>query len=95
MKRCHACQHELELKTPPGRRDTCPYCSADLHVCFNCRHYSPTASQQCRIPDIEPVKDKKQANFCDEFFFRDIMPQTPQSGPEAIKKKWEDLFRNI
>ena len=60
-----------------------------------CRHYSPTASRQCLIPDIEPVRDKKAANFCDEFTFREIMRQTPESGAETVKKKWEDLFRNL
>lgn len=95
MKRCFNCQKELQIKDAPGRRDTCPYCDADIHCCFNCRFYSPTVSQQCLIPTIEPVKSKNTSNFCDEFKFREFHDQTPSSSAEQAKKKIDDLFRNL
>ncbi len=95
MIRCYKCQHELQIKETPGRSSTCPYCQADLHCCFNCRHYSPTSSQQCLSPTVEPVKNKAAANFCDEFRLREFHKQTTESADESAKKRWEDLFRNL
>lgn len=95
MQRCFNCQSELQIKETPGRRDTCPRCGADLHCCFNCRFYSPTASQQCLIPTVEPVKNKNTSNFCDEFKFREFQEQTPSSNAEKARKRLDDLFRNL
>ena len=95
MKRCFSCHNELQLKEAPGRRDTCPKCGIDLHCCFNCRFYSPTASQQCQIPTVESVKNKNMANFCDEFKLREFHDQQPTSQTEQAKKRLEDLFRDL
>jgi len=95
MKRCFSCQQELRFTETPGSRATCPYCHADLHCCFNCRHYSPTASQQCLVPELEPVKSKPAANDCTAFRFREFQAQTPPSAEEQTRKRLDDLFRNL
>jgi hypothetical protein len=95
MQRCFNCQKELNLDRQPGRRDVCPYCEADLHCCFSCRFYSPTASKQCLIPDVEPVKVKNTANFCEEFVLREFHAQTPPSGDEQARNRLDDLFRKL
>jgi hypothetical protein len=95
MHRCTNCQKELRLDAPPGRQDVCPYCQADLHCCFNCRFYSPTASQQCLNPGLEPVKSKHKANFCEEFRFREFHAQTSLNLEEKTKKTLDDLFRKL
>lgn len=95
MQRCASCQKEIVLKETPGRREVCPYCRADLHTCFNCRFFSSTVSCQCLIPDIEPVKSKNTANFCEEFRFREYQAQVPTSEGEKARKRADDLFRNL
>ncbi|NTU59971.1 MAG: hypothetical protein HGA98_02805, partial [Deltaproteobacteria bacterium] len=56
------------LPAPPyGRRDTCPGCTADLHACVQCAHYSPGSYNDCREPQADRVTDKERSNFCDWF----------------------------
>ena len=52
-----------------------------MHVCLNCRHYSPAVAQQCRETRAEVVGDKDRANFCDWF---DLARRvyTPGGGPD-------------
>ncbi|HTT08187.1 MAG TPA: hypothetical protein VMH34_05290 [Gammaproteobacteria bacterium] len=49
------------------RRDHCPKCNSDLHVCKFCQFYDLRAARACREPIAEPVTDKERANFCDYF----------------------------
>ena len=92
---CFNCGSEIELTQDKrvGRRDECPSCSSDLHVCLNCKHYDQTAYNQCREPQAERVLDKDRSNFCDYFEFRsgDASKQT-QSQSDA-KKALDDLFK--
>jgi len=60
--RCGASLDEVPL--PLGRREECPACGADLHVCRMCRFYDTTVARACREPIAEPVADKTRANFC-------------------------------
>ena len=52
---CHSCGDEqiFEVKVgiKVGRRDSCPHCGADLHVCKNCQHFDPNVHNQCREPE--------------------------------------------
>ncbi len=50
-----------------GRRDECPDCGAELHVCKLCQYYDPAVTKACREDDAEEVKRKERANFCDYF----------------------------
>ncbi len=52
---------------PLRRRDECPACSADLHVCRLCEFYDTSVAKSCREPVAEEVTDKERANFCDFF----------------------------
>ena len=52
---------------PLGRRDECPGCHAELHVCRMCRHYDPRRAKQCRELAADEVRDKTRANFCGWF----------------------------
>ncbi len=75
-----------------GRETRCPGCGRATRCCRNCRWFDISASEQCREPMAEPVKEKQQANFCDWF-----EPGRPvaddQPGAEALRKAAEDLFR--
>lgn len=65
---CHRCGASLAaLSLPLSRRDLCPECSAELHVCRMCELYDPAVPKQCREDDAEEVMNKERANFCDWF----------------------------
>ena len=65
---CHRCGASLAaLSLPLSRRDQCPDCSADLHVCKMCVHFDKHVPRQCREDGAEDVKDKDRPNFCDWF----------------------------
>ena len=65
---CWKCGHALEdMLIPLRRRDECPACGTDLHVCRMCEFYDPSVAKSCREPVAEEVTDKERANFCDYF----------------------------
>jgi hypothetical protein len=86
MKKCFYCKNELVLDFPPGRRDGCPFCGNDLHVCLNCMFYDTGAHHECREPIAEYVADKDRTNFCDMFQFRDS-----SEGKKVIETKEKAL----
>jgi hypothetical protein len=94
MKRCHSCLKDLEIKTPVGRREICPFCGSDLHCCLNCVHYNIGAYNDCREPQAERVIEKNRSNFCDFFVFRDGAIDGNRKNPgESVKAKMESLFK--
>ena len=65
---CYRCGDSLaSLSLPLSRRDQCPTCSADLHVCKMCSHFDRNVPRQCREDGAEDVTDKERPNFCDWF----------------------------
>lgn len=67
---CHACKTVVPILGILGRREECPKCRADLHVCLNCIHYDKSAYNECREPSADVVREKDRANFCDYFSAR-------------------------
>ena len=65
---CYRCGASLSaLSLPLSRRDQCPECTADLHVCKMCVHFDRTVPRHCREDGAEDVTEKERANFCDWF----------------------------
>lgn len=64
---CHHCKKEIPILGIVGRRDECPFCRNDLHVCKNCQHYDEKSYNECREPQAERVLEKEKSNFCDFF----------------------------
>ena len=65
---CYRCGATLAaLSLPLSRRDQCPACYADVHVCKMCEHFDPATARQCREDGAEDVTDKERPNFCDWF----------------------------
>jgi rRNA maturation protein Nop10 len=94
MQRCYKCLKALEIKTPAGRRETCPFCGSDLHCCINCVFHVKDAYNECREPQAERVIEKDRSNFCDFFVFRDAeMGGTGKDPEEAVKTKMKSLFK--
>src|SRR5437868_4387050 len=96
---CWSCGNEqifaVKVGIKVGRRDSCPHCATDLHVCKNCRHWDPAIHNQCKEPEANFIRDREEANFCAHFDFRDgDAPKTDQ-GVEKAKAKLNDLFKNL
>ncbi len=65
---CYRCGHSLAaLSLPLSRRDECPQCTIELHVCRMCEYYDPGVPDACTEDDAIQVKEKARANFCDYF----------------------------
>lgn len=66
---CWNCGASLAALTLPlRRREECPKCHSELHVCRMCREYDTGVASACRETTAEEVRNKEQANFCD--FYR-------------------------
>ena len=94
MKVCYQCGKDLNAVSPVGRRDVCPSCGSDVHVCLNCRFYDPGSYNDCREPQAERVVEKDRSNFCDYFEFgnppsRGSMTHTNSDS----KSKLDALFK--
>lgn len=65
---CYRCGESLEkLSLPLSRRDECPACSADVHVCRMCIFFNASVPRQCLEDGADEVIDKLKVNFCDWF----------------------------
>ena len=65
---CFRCGASLStLSLPLSRRDQCPECSADVHVCTMCVYFDRSVPRLCREDGAEDVTDKERVNFCDWF----------------------------
>lgn len=93
---CHNCGKSLDLEsaTSTGRRDECPHCDADLHVCLNCRYFDESVYNQCKEPQAERVLDKGRSNFCDYFEFSTRHGGESKSlSKEDQRKALDSLFK--
>lgn len=79
---CFRCGASLETLTLPfSRRDGCPQCAADVHVCRMCLHFDKSVPKQCHEDDAEEVFEKEKANFCEWF-----LPSTEVFDPERANQ---------
>ena len=92
--KCWRCGTELaELSLPLSRRDECPGCSVELHVCRMCEHYAADVPRQCREDDAEEIKEKDRANFCDWFIpAADAYTGKEAAAEEAARAELDNLF---
>ena len=91
---CYRCGASLSaLSLPLSRRDHCPECTAELHVCKMCRYFDAQVPRQCREDDAEDVTEKERVNFCDWFKPSDSAfdPDRKSSAAEA-QQALADLF---
>ena len=90
---CWKCGASLEhLTLPLARRDECPRCRAELHVCRLCVEYDVAVAKHCREPTAEEVSDKQAANFCDFFRPRPAAWTPPGSAADQARAELERLF---
>lgn len=91
---CFSCNKELTIGAEIGRREECPHCRADVHVCKNCHFYDRNAYNECRETQADVVREKDRANFCDYF---QLSTGGKSNGPskEDLKAQAEALFKNL
>ena len=96
---CWSCGNEqifeVKVGVKVGRRDTCPHCGNDLHVCKNCQQYDPSVHNQCREPEAAFIRERTEANFCTHFDFKDADSFQQDTGVQNAKAKLEALFKNL
>lgn len=89
---CFSCKKELGPLEVVGRREECPNCRADVHVCKNCEFYDPKSYNECRETSADVVKEKDRSNFCDYFQLR--RGANPEEDKAAkLKAAAEALFK--
>jgi hypothetical protein len=89
---CWKCGAGLsQLSLPLMRRDECPSCRAELHVCRMCVEYDRSVAKHCREPTAEEVSNKLAANFCD--FFRPRAHAYEPADTSAAEKARLELER--
>jgi hypothetical protein len=75
------------------RRDECPACRAELHVCRMCKDYDESLARRCREPTAEEVSDKTHANFCGHYAPREHAFEAPDTSAAATAlSELERLF---
>ena len=91
---CWKCGHVLdEIPRRLRRREECPACGADLHVCRLCEFYDTSVAKSCREPVAEEVTDKERANFCDYFRGRpDVDAAGGVGEAESARSQLEAMF---
>ena len=94
---CYRCGESLaDLSLPLSRRDQCPQCSADLHVCKMCRHFDAGVVRQCREDGAEDVTEKERPNFCDWFVpSENAFDPHQKADADAAKSALDALFGDI
>lgn len=89
---CFSCNKDIVILGNVGRRDECPHCRADVHVCKNCDFYDAKAYNECRETSADVVREKDRSNFCDYF-----IPRKGDGGEKdkaaALRAAAEALFK--
>ncbi|MGM0439729.1 MAG: hypothetical protein ACQEP8_01275 [Chlamydiota bacterium] len=84
---CWKCGYNnSDIENKIGYRSVCQQCSAWQHVCVNCKYYRPGAPNDCRAPDTEPIRDREEVNFCEEFKVTDEKT-TFYTNPDEVSKR--------
>jgi hypothetical protein len=88
---CYQCGTQWTVTPPISRREECPQCHRDAHVCLNCRFHDPKAYRSCRETQAEYVQEKDRSNFCSYFEPRNQNSAT--SEKDLIKQRLDTLFQ--
>ncbi len=85
---CWQCGNILKnIILPMSRREECPLCSADQHVCKMCKEFD--GRNNCSEARAEDVSDREKSNFCD-YFSPSGEVSVKASGQQARKQKESD-----
>ncbi len=89
---CWQCGAELkDVILPMSRREECPQCRADQHVCKMCIHLDNKGF--CREDRAEDQSDTEKANFCDYFSpANNVFVQKDLKKAQDAKARLAELF---
>ncbi len=93
MKVCHKCLREIPFETRILRSEACPWCSASLHCCLNCRFHDPSAHNECLEHGTELIRDREAANYCSQLTFIEGTRGDRNDEADSAKKKLDSLFK--
>lgn len=90
--KCARCGVRVSAIARPDQ--TCAGCGSDLHTCSNCRHFDPSAVNECRRPIEARIASKSKRNRCDEFESKVIQQHgsDTRGGVRDAKAAFDDLF---
>jgi hypothetical protein len=96
MKICHSCGKDVEVKKDLGRKETCPFCRADLRCCLNCTFHDPASYNACRESQAERVLEKDRSNFCEYFLYKNSsIDKEPNKEPNKTGQKAFDKLNAL
>jgi hypothetical protein len=92
---CYHCNGELQLLkigSNISRKEDCPSCGRDLHVCKMCVYYDTRSYNECKEPVAQRIVDKEKSNFCDNYRLTDKVSDAYEkdnvlSAADALFKK--------
>lgn len=89
---CWQCGAKLkDVILPMSRREECPQCRADQHVCKMCIHLDNKGF--CREVRAEDQSDREKANFCDYFSpANNVFVQKDLKKAQDAKARLAELF---
>lgn len=88
---CWHCGTELNLTHKISFRETCEKCHFYLHACLNCKNHQKGLSNECRVPGTEPVADRSNFNFCEDF---EILGKQQVQQISDVKSVENRLFKD-
>lgn len=89
---CHFCKRDIPGVGKIHRRDNCPFCENDLHICFNCDFFDEKLYNKCKESNAEFVGEKDKANFC-EYFHASKQKGSFIKKSQNARKNLEELFK--
>lgn len=90
MNECYKCHSPIAIYDR-SMRGECAKCGADIHVCLNCYFYDEGKANRCREPQVDYVREKDRANYCEYFRLREGEKQ--KSGKDEAEALWKNLFK--
>ena len=83
---CHACARAHTFGDLVPFRADCEGCSADLHVCLNCKFHDRYVDNECHEDAADPVSVKDRRNLCEYFKPKGVGVDTDDAAALAKAK---------
>ncbi|MEC7840195.1 MAG: hypothetical protein VX777_09180 [Chlamydiota bacterium] len=83
--KCWKCGANL-LEKKVGFRAVCQECDSYLHCCVGCRFYKPGLPNSCMVPNTDPIRDRENFNYCEEFLPTEEIKEKNINATDVAKK---------